>query len=82
METVNIHQAKTQLSRLIERVERGEEVVIARAGKPVVRLVPLEPGHREPRRLGGMEGLIRLADDFDAPVTALERLFRGDPTDG
>ena len=80
MEAVTIHQAKTHLSRLIERAERGEEIVIARAGKPVVRLVALEPGRREPRRLGGMEGLIRLADDFDAPVPGLERLFDGEPT--
>jgi prevent-host-death family protein len=79
MEAVNIHHAKTHLSRLIEQAERGEEVVIARAGKPVVRLVPVEPGRREPRRLGGMEGLIRLADDFDAPVREVERLFHGDP---
>ncbi|HEY3081483.1 MAG TPA: type II toxin-antitoxin system Phd/YefM family antitoxin [Chloroflexota bacterium] len=79
METVNIHFAKTHLSRLIERAESGEEIVIARAGKPAVKLVPVEPGRREPRRLGGMEGLIRLADDFDAPVPDLERLFDGDP---
>jgi prevent-host-death family protein len=64
---VNIHEAKTRFSQLIERVERGEEVVIARAGKPVARLVPL---NGRPRDLGRMRGRIRVADDFDAPLPA------------
>jgi prevent-host-death family protein len=64
---VNIHEAKTHLSRLVERVESGEEVVIARAGRPVARLVPL--GARStPRRLGIWAGRIRIHDDFDAPL--------------
>ena len=50
-ETINIHDAKTHLSRLVERVERGEELVIARGGRPVARLVPLET-RTQPRRLG------------------------------
>ena len=67
MKIVNIHAAKTHLSRYLEEVERGEEVVIARAGKPVARLVPLKA--RSPgRRLGLLEGRIRIADDFDAPL--------------
>ena len=65
--TVNIFQAKTQLSKLIEKVERGEQVIIARAGKPVARLTQLEPEKR-PIRYGLMKGEIWVADDFDAPL--------------
>jgi prevent-host-death family protein len=67
MLTVNIHEAKTQLSRLIESVEAGEEVVIARAGKPVARLVPLA-AERPRRRLGLMKGRLTVPDDFDDPL--------------
>ena len=67
METVNIHEAKTHLSRLVERAEHGEEIIIARSGRPVARLVPLE-GPVRPRVCGRMRGKIRLADDFDAPL--------------
>lgn len=66
METYNIHQAKTQLSSLIEKAERGEPFIIARAGKPVVRVTAVqspEPGQE--RRLGFMKGHIRVPDDFD-----------------
>ncbi len=56
MATINVHAAKTHFSRLLERVEQGEEVVIARAGKPVARLVPMEPA-AEPRRPGSARGL-------------------------
>ena len=66
-ELVNIHQAKTHLSRLIERVARGEEIVIARSGKPVARLVPYIRAN-EPRQFGTMRGRISLADDFDDPL--------------
>ena len=65
--TVNIHAAKTHLSRLIERVEAGAEIVIARAGKPVARLVPVEPVPRR-KRLGLLKGQIRIGADFDAPL--------------
>jgi prevent-host-death family protein len=64
---VNIHQAKTQLSRLIAKVEQGEEVVIARAGEPVAKLVPVERS-KQSRRLGEYPGQIWIADDFDAPL--------------
>ena len=65
--TVNIHAAKTQLSRLLEQVEEGEEIVIARAGKPIARIVPLVP--RKPRRrLGILEGQYSVPDDFDDPL--------------
>lgn len=67
MAQVNVHEAKTQLSKLLARVEAGEEVVIARAGKPVARLVPAVS--RKPRRIPGEdEGKIWIAEDFDAPL--------------
>lgn len=67
METVNIHEAKTHLSRLIERIADGEEIVIAKAGKPVARLVRYQA--RKDRRQGGQwRGLVRIGDDFDAPL--------------
>lgn len=68
MNQVNIHQAKTHLSRLLQKVEAGEEVIIARAGKPVARLVPLQGATPRKRVLGGDEGLVRIAPDFDAPL--------------
>ena len=76
MDIVNIHQAKTQLSRLIERVCAGEEIIIARGGKPVARLAPLE--QRRPRRLGLLKGKIWVAKDFNAPLPDdLLDLFEG-----
>ncbi|RKS80243.1 prevent-host-death family protein [Motilibacter peucedani] len=61
--TVNVHEAKTHLSRLLEAVEQGEDVVIARAGKPVARLVPARVrGARQP---GSWKGRVVIADDFD-----------------
>ena len=65
--TVNVHEAKTQLSKLLERVGRGEEVVICRAGEPVARLVPVRVTGRT---LGGDKGRVRIAPDFDAPLPA------------
>ena len=65
--TVNIFEAKTNLSKLIELVEQGQEVVIARAGKPVARLTQLERPKR-PIVFGLMKGEIHIADDFDAPL--------------
>ena len=67
MATVNVHAAKTHFSQLLERVAQGEEVVIAKAGKPVARLVPVEPV-AEPRCPGSARGLGRVGDDFDAPM--------------
>jgi prevent-host-death family protein len=66
VKTVNIHEAKTHLSRLLERVAAGEEVVIAKAGKPVARLIPFAP--RGKRILGIDAGKVWIADDFDAPL--------------
>ncbi len=67
MTQVNIHQAKTHLSRLLARVAAGEEIVIAKAGKPIARLVPVE-GPAQDRVAGGDEGQVWIADDFDAPL--------------
>ena len=67
MPTVNIFEAKTQLSKLIQIAENGEDVVIARAGKPVVKLTRLESPKRK-IRYGLLEGKIHIADDFDAPL--------------
>ena len=62
---VNVHKAKTELSRLLEAVENGEDVVIARAGKPVARLVPVAAQERVP---GSLAGVIRLDEGFDDPL--------------
>ena len=64
---VNVHQAKTHLSRLLDEVAAGAEVIIAKAGKPVARLVPLEPVIRK-KKLGLLQGRISVPDDFDAPL--------------
>lgn len=69
MRTVNVHEAKTHLSRLLEAVEAGEEVLIARAGRPVARLGPLR-GVAPPRRLGVLAGRFAVPDDWDAPLPA------------
>jgi len=71
MITVNTHQAKTQLSKLLAAVERGEEVTIARAGKPVARLVPAETSRPE-RRFGTGAGQIILLPGWDDPMTEEE----------
>lgn len=77
MEKVNIHEAKTNLSRLIEEVTGGAEVVIAKAGKPVAKLVPIGRGGRV-RKPGFLRGKIRIAADFDAPLpTELLDAFEG-----
>lgn len=67
MHIVNIHEAKTNFSKLIDAVGQGEEVLIAKAGKPAARLVPVEPRKAE-RRPGSLKGRIEIADDFDAPL--------------
>ena len=64
---VNIHQAKTHLSRLLERVALGEEVTIAKAGKPIARVVPIRQP-RVKRGLGTAKSDFRVPDDFDAPL--------------
>jgi len=66
-EIINIHEAKTHLSRIVDEVAAGSEVIIAKAGKPMARLVPLT-GARRPKKLGLMKGKIKVADDFNAPL--------------
>ena len=66
---VNIHDAKTHLSKLVDQAAAGSEVVIAKAGKPVAKLVPLEATKRV-RKLGILKGKIKIPDDFDAPLPA------------
>jgi len=68
---VNIHEAKTQLSKLLEQVQAGEDVVIAKAGAPIVRLIPYAPPSRRIAPPGSMEGEGWIADDFDEPIDEL-----------
>jgi prevent-host-death family protein len=77
MKTVNIHQAKTQLSKLIEEASKGESFIIAKAGKPVVRVTALSaPTGAQVRRLGFMAGQISVPDDFDRMgQEEIERMF-------
>jgi prevent-host-death family protein len=73
-ETVNVHDAKTHLSRLLERAESGEEIVIARAGKPVARLVPYTT-ERPTRTFGALRGQIRILPGFDELDVEIAREF-------
>lgn len=76
---INVHEAKTQLSKLLARVEAGEEIVLARAGKPVAKLVPYVAPEAEPRKLGVLAGQIWIADDFDDPLPwEIQRYFEGE----
>lgn len=79
METVNIHHAKTHLSRLIERAAKGESFVIAKAGKPMVKLVPLDaPEAGKVRRIGFMSGQLSIPADFDRlGEDEIDTLFSG-----
>jgi len=65
--TVNIHEAKTQLSRLVDEVAAGAEVIIAKAGKPMARLAPIAAPVRK-KQLGQLRGKIKVPDDFNAPL--------------
>jgi prevent-host-death family protein len=75
---VNVYEAKTQLSKLLEQVEAGDEIVIARNGRPIARLIPLQRSrpHRVP---GGWKGKVWIAPDFDEPDPELEELFYNGP---
>jgi len=80
MHTVNIHEAKTQLSKLIERAARGEPFIIAKAGKPLVKVTALDaPENQHKRRRGFLAGQIKFPADFDRmDAEAIEALFSGD----
>lgn len=67
MQTVNIHEAKTHLSKLVDFAMQGEEIIIAKAGKPVARLGPIVKEKRK-RRFGVLKGKVKIAKDFDAPL--------------
>ena len=78
MDTVNIHQAKTHLSRYLEQVEAGGEIVIARGGRPVAKLMPLAPKAKKKIVFGSMKGQLRIAEDFDSPIAdAVLAAFEG-----
>ena len=81
MRTVNMHEAKTHLSRLVERAANGEPFVIAKAGKPLVKVVPLDaPTKGKTSRLGFMKGAFRVPDDFDTMMAdEIEEMFYGKP---
>lgn len=64
---VSVYAAKTQLSKLLDRAEQGEEIVITRSGRPVAKLVPYRRA-KTPRKLGGLRGKIRVSKDFDSPL--------------
>jgi prevent-host-death family protein len=72
-----MHEAKTHLSRLVERAANGEEIVIARAGKPVARLTALASAPGKPREFGRLRGKIWIADDFDEPDQEIIDMFEG-----
>jgi len=76
METINIHEAKTHLSQILERVARGESVIIGKAGKPVAVLGPYV-STEGPRKAGSMKGKIHIADDFDSDDQLIADLFEG-----
>ncbi|WP_426239666.1 type II toxin-antitoxin system Phd/YefM family antitoxin [Pararhizobium sp. DWP1-1-3] len=81
METVTIHEAKTHLSRLMEKVSKGESFIIAKAGKPIGKLVPLDEAEMpKKRRIGFMDGEITVPDDFDTMMAEdIEEMFYGNP---
>lgn len=78
MEMVNMHEAKTHLSKLVQRAEAGEEIIIGRSGKPAAKLVPYVP-NRQARTGGQLHGQIWISPDFDAPDQELESMFQDSP---
>ena len=80
--SVNIHEAKTHFSRLVERVEAGEEIIIAKAGRPAARLVPIE-GARKPVKIGGLKAQVPVPDDFNTMFeNEVEAAFNGSAARG
>jgi prevent-host-death family protein len=80
MQTVNIHKAKTQLSKLVEQAAKGESFIIAKAGKPMVKVVALDaPAETKMRRFGFLKGQISVPDDFDTMFAKeIEAMFYGE----
>lgn len=81
MTTVNVHEAKTHFSRLLDRAAKGETIVIAKAGKPYARLLPLESREETAkRRIGFMKGQMTVPDDIKTPYAdEIEEMFYGKP---
>ena len=81
MRTVNMHEAKTHLSRLVQRAANGEPFIIAKAGKPLVKVVPLDAStEKKLSRIGFMKGQIKVPDDFDTMMAdEIEEMFYGKP---
>lgn len=79
MSTVNMHEAKTNLSRLVDAIESGSEreIIIARNGRPAVKLVPVDKPRRRPMRPGLAKGLFTFPDDFDADDDLIAAMFNG-----
>jgi prevent-host-death family protein len=79
MRTVNIHEAKTHLSRLVEQAAHGESFIIAKAGKPLVKVSAIDQESTGERRLGFLKGQIKVPDDFDAMgAEEIEQMFYGE----
>ena len=79
-EPINVHAAKTHFSRLLARVEKGEEIIIARGGKPVAKLMPIRPSLKDRAPFGFMkDSIVYMADDFDAPMPEFEDAFYNGP---
>ena len=79
MKVTNIHEAKTHLSKLVERAAAGEEIIIGKAGKPVARLVPYKEPKPPQRKPGAWKGKVRISPDFDKPGQEIEALFHESP---
>ena len=77
-ESVNVYEAKTHLSQLLDRAAAGEEIVIARAGRPIARLVALADPRSRPRVPGGWRGKVSMSADFDELPAEIEAAFRGE----
>jgi prevent-host-death family protein len=78
MKMTNIHEAKTHLFRLVERAAHGEEIIIAKAGKPMAKLVSYRPS-AVPRKPGSWHGMVKISDDFDELSEDIAAAFRGEP---
>jgi prevent-host-death family protein len=76
--SVNVYEAKTHLSQLLDRAAAGEEIVIARAGRPIARLVALSDASSRRRAPGAWRGKVSIADDFDELPAEMEAAFRGE----
>ncbi|MFA5951444.1 MAG: type II toxin-antitoxin system Phd/YefM family antitoxin [Hyphomicrobium sp.] len=80
MPTYTVHEAKTNLSKLLESAERGEDVIIARGSKPVAKLVPVAPKKEAKRMFGSLKGQVELPDSFFEPLTDEDlRAWEGEP---